>query len=511
MSVLLMGVGGSGQTSSPNPDPAFFLVEPDGAEVYDEDGSSRFVWDCSYHEVGGTHYLIYSRWPEAATFNTGWYTDSEICYATASSIAGPYTFGGILLQGTGGADWDSDAVHNVKVYNFGGTYYMYFMGSTGTADSQQIGVATASSITGPYTRDASNPIIPNGGPSWELNRVSNPSVVNDSGTYRMLYKGYNTGTGVAQLGLATASNPAGPWTKYASNPVIAGPFVEDPDMWIEGGGLKCTFKDVAGTSVGSGDSLWMHSANGGITWTEPANGYHAFRIDDWVSLASRAERACVVLNSNGSKKGIFVAYLTAAGTKSSIRYAAFLPGPPIVATAGTYIQAGNPTFNWGATTTSIWVGHSTSTHRGLIRADLSTIPANATILRAWAIVHWQSTSGTSATTIEFRPLTQAWVEGTGNGSASGDGATWNTYDGVSNWPGGAGALADSSSSLGSVSLPNGETFGRIIVPLTGATLANLANGLLMRSTTDLTNARAFSSDEHATTGRRPKLLIEWAV
>lgn len=65
------------------------------------------------------------------------------------------------------------------------------------------------------------------GSGWESSDVKDPWLVWDGSQYVCFYSGYN-GTAY-QIGRATASAIQGPWTKYASNPVIAHGTTGDPD------------------------------------------------------------------------------------------------------------------------------------------------------------------------------------------------------------------------------------------------------------------------------------------
>lgn len=74
-----------------------------------------------------------------------------------------------------------------------------------------------------YTRYAGNPVITKGaGGSWEETDVANPDVFWDGPNSRwvMNYSGYSATSTVWGTGLAYATNLLGPWTKEPANPVI---------------------------------------------------------------------------------------------------------------------------------------------------------------------------------------------------------------------------------------------------------------------------------------------------
>ena len=108
-------------------------------------------------------------------------------------------------------------------------------------------------------------------------------------------------------------------------------------------------------------------------------------------------------------------------------------------------------------------------------------------------------------------MTQAWTEGTGNGSATGDGATWNTYNGSTAWPGGAGGASDKGSTV----LANfaATATGSYQVSLNAAGVAVLENWIntpannkgFMIYAGSRTNGLDLTSKEGTTVGNRPKL------
>lgn len=111
--------------------------------------------------------------------------------------------------------WDAGAVADPSIETDGSTYYLYYTGLDGNDDFAGIGVATASDITGPYSKSPSNPIL-TAGTGWESDRVSEPHVRLQNGTFYMTYSGDD---GSAQaIGLATSSDGES-FAKEATNPV----------------------------------------------------------------------------------------------------------------------------------------------------------------------------------------------------------------------------------------------------------------------------------------------------
>lgn len=115
------------------------------------------------------------------------------------------------------------------------TYYMYYTRlKAGTdlsgsweniLDGAEIWYATAPALIGPWTEQAAV-ITPNTGnaAAWDYNCVFTPEIVVDGSTYNLLFNAMNgsaLSTNKDGIGVATSSSPSGPFTKYASNPIIS--------------------------------------------------------------------------------------------------------------------------------------------------------------------------------------------------------------------------------------------------------------------------------------------------
>jgi hypothetical protein len=87
--------------------------------------------------------------------------------------------------------------------------------------SYRIGVATAAHPLGPWTKHGSAPVLdvgPEG--SWDSYCTACAAVLKErESTYYMWYWGMAQG-GPQGVGLATAGSPLGPWTKHEGNPII---------------------------------------------------------------------------------------------------------------------------------------------------------------------------------------------------------------------------------------------------------------------------------------------------
>jgi hypothetical protein len=125
-----------------------------------------FVW-CGAPVKGpdGRYHLFYSRWPVKAGFAPGWALHSEIACAVSDKPAGPYKHVNVALPArginpaTGIKFWDGDVTHNPNAFFHDGKFHLYYMGNHGDGKSypmhrnnQRIGLAIASNPAGPWKR-----------------------------------------------------------------------------------------------------------------------------------------------------------------------------------------------------------------------------------------------------------------------------------------------------------------------------------------------------------------------
>jgi hypothetical protein len=165
-------------------------------------------------KVGSTYWLLYSHWASSQT---------TLHLASSSSPDGPWTpYAGNPVLTAGGTGWESSAnVNGGALIEQAGTFYLFYA----TNDTNgAIGVAIASSVTGPYTKSGSALLTAGSQGAWDSLRVNEPSVlVGPDGVWVMAYMGedsaFTEGT-AEKIGIATAPGPLGPWTKATANPVI---------------------------------------------------------------------------------------------------------------------------------------------------------------------------------------------------------------------------------------------------------------------------------------------------
>ncbi len=247
-----------------------------------------YVW-CSCPVAGpdGKTHLFYSRW-KAEKKMGGWISGSEIAHAVADRPEGPYTHLGVVLAPRGEGFWDGTTCHNPLVKQVDGKWCLFYMGnSNGKTDTKRIGLATADSLHGPWTRlDA--PLL-EAGPAgaWDDHCTTNPAFVKRDGQYWLYYKSWNSAEygaatgpirGNRKYGLAVADKLEGPYTRHPANPVIdfsgdgANRQFEDAFIWEQGGRLRIIARDMGFYNHENG--LLMHSEDG-LRWSSPEIAYEA--------------------------------------------------------------------------------------------------------------------------------------------------------------------------------------------------------------------------------------------
>ncbi len=128
----------------------------------------------------------------------------------------------LIIPGESGS-WDDGMLEMCDILKDDGKYYLYYH-ATGAGESYRIGVAVAEGPLGPFVKYGSAPIldITTFGNSSNDRYIACGTILKEStDKYYLFYSlqqrddPYNY-----YIGLATASNPLGPWTKYENNPIM---------------------------------------------------------------------------------------------------------------------------------------------------------------------------------------------------------------------------------------------------------------------------------------------------
>ncbi|KXB08826.1 hypothetical protein AKJ59_00410 [candidate division MSBL1 archaeon SCGC-AAA385M02] len=244
----------------------------------DEYGNSSILLD------SGTYYVYVS------------IVGTSIGYASGSYPLDIEYQGSLLSAGSAG-EWDEGGVFGPCVVESGGTYYMFYTGEDSAGD-WAIGVATANSPTGTFTKSGSNPIL-TATKAYENDSVNDPHVIQIGGTWYMYYGGNNPPTtGTRNICIATASSFPTSWTKQDSiNPIIDGD-VEEPQVVEMDDGYHMF---LAGTPTEPQDEVVGHFYSpDGEDWGEcldsPIIKVGGVDSAEWVSTNVTAPAVIVIKN-----------------------------------------------------------------------------------------------------------------------------------------------------------------------------------------------------------------------
>jgi hypothetical protein len=247
-----------------------------------------YVW-CNSPIEGpdGKIHVFFSRWVASKKMG-GWINGSEICHAVADTPESEFKFIDVILAPRGPGYWDATTCHNPSIKYVDGKYCLFFMGNNnGKTNTKRIGLATAPSLDGPWTRPEAPLLLPGPEGAWDDHCTTNPAFVkHPNGQYWLFYKSWNTkeyetGTdplvkGNRKYGLAIADKLEGPYVKYEGNPVIDysgkghNAQLEDAFVWLDKGKFKMLARDMG--VYNHQDGLYIESKTG-KKWSEPEIAY----------------------------------------------------------------------------------------------------------------------------------------------------------------------------------------------------------------------------------------------
>lgn len=249
----------------------------------------------------GKFHMFASRWPKSLPMHPGWLVASEIVRAVSDTPEGPYTFQEVVMPARGAAYWDGRSTHNPHIIRHKDTYLLYYMGSTHPFEDVQpeetltlkdhrvivarsnkrIGLATASSVFGPWKR-LDQPILLPRPDHFDSYFTSNPApCVKEDGSVLLIYKtrsyiGHEFSVHMA-LGAAWADHYEGPYRQVSDQPIFSPNDVhlEDPFIWKTEDGFAMIAKDMEGNVIGEKHGGISAISKDGINWkiTENPKSY----------------------------------------------------------------------------------------------------------------------------------------------------------------------------------------------------------------------------------------------
>jgi hypothetical protein len=260
-----------------------------------------WVWGSSIVKGDdGKYHMYVSRWPKTLRFHPGWMVASEIVHAVSDTAVGPYAFSDVALGKRHPQYWDGQSCHNPKVFRHGDTYVLFYMGSTHPFDdavkhpeevvlnskysivgraNKRIGVATAPSPYGPWTR-MDKPVLDTKPDTFYSFLTSNPTpIIHEDGSVLMIFKSrkYNDQFPYhsdMMLGVAKAPHYAGPYTVVMDEPVFSETrfgVVEDPYLWEDAKGYHMLAKDMKGAIAGQPHCGILAHSKDGLNWEVDAH------------------------------------------------------------------------------------------------------------------------------------------------------------------------------------------------------------------------------------------------
>ena len=249
--------------------------------------------DAKYH-------MFASRWPNSYPFFEGYPTNSEIVRAVSATPEGPYVFDEVVLAARGSHHWDGRMTHNPTIHKWRDTYLLFYIGSTFTGPSPtpreivdagpfgshpqtresygniRIGLATAKSVAGPWTRMDQPVLSPRPG-KWDASIVTNPAVCVCTDERILLLYRSNAPQGL-RIGAAVADSLHSPFRRLADEPVLrfeGDNEVEDPCVWQVQDHFELLAKDISGGLTGETHAGVHATSPDGVSWTlsHPAKAY----------------------------------------------------------------------------------------------------------------------------------------------------------------------------------------------------------------------------------------------
>jgi hypothetical protein len=135
---------------------------------------------------------------------------------------------------------------------------------------KRIGLAWSRSINGPWQRPERSLFDPRPG-KWDAVANTNPSAcIRPDGHTVLIYKSRTVMGGPLQLGIATAPTPAGPYTRVSDAATFhfddPEQHLEDPFIWYEDGMYQVIMKDMTGGVTGESHSGIHAVSEDGLHW-----------------------------------------------------------------------------------------------------------------------------------------------------------------------------------------------------------------------------------------------------
>ncbi|HEU5223981.1 MAG TPA: glycoside hydrolase family protein [Candidatus Lumbricidophila sp.] len=255
-----------------------------------------WVWDGSVIKGDDGRYHLFSvRWPNDQPMHPSWLLRSEIVRAVADTPEGPYAFAEVVFESRGAEYWDGRSTFNPQIIKHGDTYVLFYVGTTHpfpdiepgddpvaheddrvvvARSNKRIGIATATSVTGPFKRRDAPVLLPRPD-KFDNFFTSNPApLIHEDGSVLLVYKTRSYAERpyprflhgeVMALGVATAPHYLGPYTTRLDEPMFPTDRfnLEDPFLFRGPDGYELIAKDMTGNICGEYHAgMHAHSTDG---------------------------------------------------------------------------------------------------------------------------------------------------------------------------------------------------------------------------------------------------------
>jgi len=173
----------------------------------------------------------------------------------------------------------------------------------------------------------------------------------------------------------------------------------------------------------------------------------------------------------------------------------------------TFISSGTPNANYGADSTFDIRGDDA--RRTLIEFNVSTIPSDA-IIDSAILTLYATAKGSSDAIVNVYRVNYTWTEGTGTGSTTGNGATWNNATGTAAWTTAGGDFDTNiwnNTTITAINTFFDWNLTNLVQSIVNGTLVNY--GIILRTTTAGSGTTSFASSDNINSTRWPELNVSY--
>lgn len=206
-----------------------FVITPDlvNNPVMSSGGSAAVRDPSNIIKVGSTYYCYVTYVLNTESEYPNGYQGTIYVFSSPDLVT--WTLGSKVVDKGASGDDDETGCFTPSIFAEGGTYYLVYTGVDGTFNFPTVVpkvllIATATNPAGPFTKQGTIITDFDGG-DWKTKEggLDDASMIKVDNEYRIYHSGTSTAVPEKRTGYAYATNPLGPYTDYESNPVISAP------------------------------------------------------------------------------------------------------------------------------------------------------------------------------------------------------------------------------------------------------------------------------------------------